>query len=178
MHLVGTAPELLLFALSSWPMFVLTRSRYLPLCPCRNANDHTMMKQKSLMKFGVATDVVYWHEKLVAISAEIERETGEKLCSKVFVTFENEQSQRKCLKEMTTGKGKRVFVRMLVPGVLTEDPTFVVMYANKQRISLTGSQCSTLRGPFLRTLSSLIFSAVGRNDSDDMLQPRQAKYCT
>lgn len=56
------------------------------------------------MKFGVATDVVYWHEKLVAISREISAESGRKTCTKVFVTFETETSQRECLKAMTTGE--------------------------------------------------------------------------
>lgn len=56
------------------------------------------------MKFGIATDIVYWHEKLVAISREISAESGRKTCAKVFVTFETETSQRECLKAMTTGE--------------------------------------------------------------------------
>lgn len=56
------------------------------------------------MKFGIATDIVYWHQKLVAISREIKEETGRKICTKVFVTFETETSQRECLKAMTTGE--------------------------------------------------------------------------
>ena len=56
------------------------------------------------MKFGVATDIVYWHEKLVAISREISAQNGRKTCVKVFVTFETETSQRECLKAMTTGE--------------------------------------------------------------------------
>ncbi|CAN0385464.1 unnamed protein product [Pylaiella littoralis] len=57
-----------------------------------------------LMKLGVATDIVYWHEKLVLIHKKIAKETAShKPCTKVFVTFEKEASQRQCLKEMTTG---------------------------------------------------------------------------
>ncbi|CAN0116278.1 unnamed protein product [Scytosiphon promiscuus] len=59
--------------------------------------------KRALMKFGVSTDIVYWHEKLVAVHQEIAKETGHKPCVKVFVTFEKEASQRQCLKEMTTG---------------------------------------------------------------------------
>ena len=61
-------------------------------------------RQRVLMKFGVATDIVYWHEKLVAISREISAQNGRKTCVKVFVTFETETSQRECLKAMTTGE--------------------------------------------------------------------------
>ena len=57
-----------------------------------------------MMKFGISTDVVYWHEKLVEVHKKIAEETGQKPCTKVFVTFEKEASQRQCLKEMTTGK--------------------------------------------------------------------------
>lgn len=60
------------------------------------------------MKLGVATDIVYWHEKLVLIHKKIAKETAShKPCTKVFVTFEKEASQRQCLKEMTTGKQDR-----------------------------------------------------------------------
>ena len=60
--------------------------------------------QRLMMKFGLSTDVVYWHEKLVEVHKKIAEETGQKPCTKVFVTFEKEASQRQCLKEMTTGK--------------------------------------------------------------------------
>lgn len=56
------------------------------------------------MKVGLATDIVYWHEKLVVVSQQIKNELGTKTCAKVFVTFEKEVSQRKCLKAMTTGE--------------------------------------------------------------------------
>lgn len=66
------------------------------------------IEQLFLMKYGIATDIVYWHDKLVDISREIEKETSSrKACSKVFVTFEKEKSQRKCLKAMRTGEGGR-----------------------------------------------------------------------
>ena len=61
-------------------------------------------RQRALMKVGIATDIVYWHEKLVAISREISAENGRKTCAKVFITFETEISQRECLKAMTTGE--------------------------------------------------------------------------
>lgn len=56
------------------------------------------------MKLGMSTDIVYWHEKLVLIHKQIAKNTGYKPCTKVFVTFEKEASQRQCLKEMTTGE--------------------------------------------------------------------------
>lgn len=59
--------------------------------------------QRALMKFGIATDIVYWHEKLVAVTKEIDQLKGPKRAEKVFVTFEKEVSQRECLKIMTTG---------------------------------------------------------------------------
>lgn len=56
------------------------------------------------MKFGIATDIVHWHEALVTVSNEIALENGSKPCTKVFITFEKEASQRECLKTMTTGE--------------------------------------------------------------------------
>lgn len=59
------------------------------------------------MKLGLSTDVVYWHEKLVQVNRQIAKKTRRKPCTKVFITFEKEASQRQCLKEMTTGKQGR-----------------------------------------------------------------------
>lgn len=84
------------------------------------------------MKVGVATDVVYWHEKLVEVTRKIKVETGggRKTCTKVFVTFEKEVSQRECLKAMTTGDGWALPVR---PGTAGEEggggtPILVYLY--------------------------------------------------
>ncbi|CAM9544582.1 unnamed protein product [Ectocarpus sp. 12 AP-2014] len=74
------------------PLAVMSRDRW--PAPCW---------KRVLMKFGMCTDVVYWHEKLVALHKKIVEEIGHKPCKKVFVTFEKEASQRQCLEEMTTG---------------------------------------------------------------------------
>lgn len=69
-----------------------------------------IVRQRALMKFGMSTDIVYWHEKLVAVHKEIAKETGPKPCTKVFVTFEKEASQRRCLQQMTTGTCRFLFL--------------------------------------------------------------------
>lgn len=69
-----------------------------------------------MMKFGLSTDIVYWHEKLVEVHKRIAEETGRKPCTKVFVTFEKEASQRQCLEDMTTGKGASQRASQRVPG--------------------------------------------------------------
>ena len=77
-----------------------------PVCLSASLSFSLCRKQRFLMMFGLSTDVVYWHERLVEVHGKIAEETGQKPCTKVFVTFEKEASQRQCLKEMTTGEGE------------------------------------------------------------------------
>lgn len=56
------------------------------------------------MKIGMGADIVKLHERLVAVTAELNKLRGKKKATKVFVTFETEASQRECLKAMTTGE--------------------------------------------------------------------------
>lgn len=56
------------------------------------------------MKAGVGLDIVMLHSKLVAVSKEIDYLARiPNKATKVFVVFEKETSQRKCLQDMTTG---------------------------------------------------------------------------
>mmetsp|Transcript_7120 Transcript_7120/g.9972 ORF Transcript_7120/g.9972 Transcript_7120/m.9972 type:complete len:799 (+) Transcript_7120:67-2463(+) len=53
---------------------------------------------------GASTDMVYWHQKLAEIHKKVEKLKNLKYrASKVYVIFDSEHSQRKCLSEMTTG---------------------------------------------------------------------------
>ncbi|CAM9599348.1 unnamed protein product, partial [Phaeothamnion confervicola] len=55
-------------------------------------------------KLGFMRDLVWWHEKLVVVQASVAELTKRQYSAvKVFVTFELEESQRKCLQAMTTG---------------------------------------------------------------------------
>jgi hypothetical protein len=57
-----------------------------------------------LQRFGLFRDLRYWFEQLNHVKAEIEMlkiETGKAV--KVFVTFEKEEGQRKCLEALTEG---------------------------------------------------------------------------
>lgn len=59
--------------------------------------------KRLLMKAGIGGDIVYLHEQLVNVDAQVAKLRGRKKAAKVFVTFETEHSQRECLRAMTTG---------------------------------------------------------------------------
>jgi hypothetical protein len=60
--------------------------------------------KKPLQNIGMMTDTVYWHEKLCAVSKELDTFSTRKYnACKVYVIFETEEAQRKCLEQLTTG---------------------------------------------------------------------------
>jgi hypothetical protein len=60
--------------------------------------------KKPLQNIGMMTDTVYWHEKLCAVSKQLDTFTTRKYnACKVYVIFETEEAQRKCLEQLTTG---------------------------------------------------------------------------
>ncbi|KAG5187159.1 hypothetical protein JKP88DRAFT_288252 [Tribonema minus] len=57
-----------------------------------------------LQKVGMASDVVFWHEKLREITLQVRAMGITKYeASKVYVIYEQEEGQRKCLAALTTG---------------------------------------------------------------------------
>jgi hypothetical protein len=60
--------------------------------------------KKPLQNIGMMTDTVYWHEKLCAVSKDLDTFSTRKYnACKVYVIFETEEAQRKCLEQLTTG---------------------------------------------------------------------------